>query len=173
MLIKFEGKYPQIGENVFIAPTAVLIGDVRVGDNASIWFGAVLRGDFGTILVGAGSSIQDNSTIHANEVRPTDIGENVTVGHGAVLEGCTIGRETVIGMNAVILPYAEVGEQVMIAAQSVVPERAEIPSRVLVAGVPAKVKKELEGVALDWIGRAAEEYQEMQARYRRQGIDRL
>jgi phenylacetic acid degradation protein len=76
-----------------------------------------------------------------------------------VLEGCTIGRETVIGMNAVILPYAEVGEQVMIAAQSVVPERAEIPSRVLVAGVPAKVEKELEGAALDWIGRAAREYQ--------------
>lgn len=173
MLIEFAGKRPRIGKDVFIAPTAVLIGDVEVGDGASIWFSAVLRGDFGKIRVGAGSSIQDNATIHVYEASPTLIGNNVTVGHGAVLEGCSVGDGTVIGMNAVVLPFARVGEQVMIAAGSVVGERAEIPPRVLVAGSPAQVKKELSGSALEWTGRAATDYQQMQARYRAQEIDQL
>lgn len=173
MLIEFEGKYPQLGKNVFVAPTAVLIGDVHIGDGASIWFGSVLRGDFGTITVGAGTSIQDNSTIHVHHESPTIIGENVTVGHGAVVEGCTIGRDTVVGMHATILPFAVIGERVMIAAGSVVAERAKIPSQVLVTGVPAVVKRKLDGTALDWVGRAASDYHQMQARYRTQGIDRL
>lgn len=174
MLIEFEGKKPQIGENVFIAPTAVLIGDVVVEDGASIWFNAVLRADFGgRIVVGPGCSVQDNVTIHVFNVVDTVLEKNVTVGHGAVLEGCHIGAETVIGMNAVVLPHARIGEQVMVAAGSVVAERAEIPPRVLVAGAPAQVKKELSGSALDWIGRAAQDYQRMQARYRALGIDQL
>jgi len=174
MLIEFEGKTPQIGKDVFIAPTAVLIGDVVVGDNASIWFGAVLRGDFGgRIVIGPGCSVQDNVTIHVYDDVDTVLEENVTVGHGAVLEGCTIGAETVIGMNAVVLPRASVGRQVMVAAGSVIMEGAAVPSRVLVAGVPAKVKKELNGPALGWVGKAAQDYQHMQARYRVQGINQL
>jgi carbonic anhydrase/acetyltransferase-like protein (isoleucine patch superfamily) len=172
MIIEFDGKKPQIGRDVFIAPTAVLIGDVTVGDNSSIWFNAVLRGDFGPITVGAGCSIQDNVTIHVFDTSPTVIHDNVTVGHGSVLEGCTIGRGTVVGMNATVLPFAVVGEQVMIAAGSVVAERMTIPDRVLVAGVPAQVKKELSGAALSWIGRASADYQQLQARYRAQNIDR-
>lgn len=173
MLIEFEGKKPKIGKNVFIAPTAVLIGDVEVGDNSSIWFSAVLRGDFGPIRVGAGCSIQDNVTLHVFQDSPTVVHDNVTVGHNSVLEGCEIGPGTVVGMNATILPFARIGQQVMVAAGSVIPERADIPDRVLVAGVPAQVKKELSGTALAWIGRAAEDYQQMQARYREQKIDRL
>ena len=174
MLIEFEGKMPQIGKEVFIAPTAVLIGDVQVGDKASIWFGAVLRGDFGgSIIVGAGCSVQDNVTIHVYDEVSTVLAENVTVGHGAVLEGCHVGANCVIGMNAVILPRAKVGEQVMVAAGSVIPEGMEVPPRVLVAGVPAQIKKELSGRALAWIGKAPLDYQHMQARYRAQGIDKL
>lgn len=174
MLIEFDGKKPQIGKNVFIAPTAVLIGDVIVGDNSSIWFGAVLRADFGgQIVVGAGCSVQDNTTLHVYDDVSTVLAENVTVGHGAVLEGCRIGANTVIGMNSTVLPFAVVGEQVMVAAGSVIPERMEVPARVLVAGVPAKIKKELSGSALAWTGKAAREYQQIQARYRAQGIDRL
>lgn len=168
MIIEFEGKRPTIGRNVFIAPTAVLIGDVTVGDNSSIWFNAVLRGDFGPIRVGAGCSIQDNVTIHVFE--ETVIGDNVTVGHNAAVEGCTIGDGTVVGMNATVLPGARVGREVMIAAGSVVPERMTVPDRVLVAGVPAVVKKELSGEALAWIGRAPGDYQQLQARYRAEGI---
>ena len=170
MIIPFDGKKPRIGKDVFIAPTAVLIGDVEIGDGASIWFGAVLRGDFGPISIGSGSSVQDNAVIHVYAESPTIIGENVTVGHGSILEGCQIGAGSVVGMGSIVLPFARVGREVMIAAGSVVVERAEIPDRVLVAGAPATVKKELGGSALDWIGRAAVDYQQMQARYREQQL---
>jgi carbonic anhydrase/acetyltransferase-like protein (isoleucine patch superfamily) len=173
MLIEFEGKSPVIGENVFVAPTAVIIGDVTIGDNSSVWFGAVLRGDFGPITVGSGCSIQENATVHVFDVSPTILGDNVTVGHNSVLEGCSIGEGTVVGMNSTVLPFATVGRQVMIAAGTVVPERMAVPDRVLVAGSPAKVKKELGGAALEWIGRAPLDYQQLQARYRRHGIDKL
>jgi carbonic anhydrase/acetyltransferase-like protein (isoleucine patch superfamily) len=168
MLIEFGGKRPTIGRNVFIAPTAVLIGDVTVGDNTSIWFGAVLRGDFGPIRVGSGCSIQDNVTVHVFE--ETIIGDNVTIGHNAAVEGCVIGDGTVVGMNATVLPGVRVGREVMIAAGSVLPERMVVGDRVLVAGVPASVKKELSGEALAWIGRAPGDYQQLQARYRALGI---
>ncbi len=172
MLIEYEGKRPQIAENVFIAPTAVLIGDVRVEAGASIWFGAVIRADHGTIVIGAGSSIQDNATLHVPEGSFTIVGENVTVGHGAALEGCRIGARSVVGMNAVVLQGAEVGEEVMIAAGSVVGQGAHIPARTLAAGVPATVKKELGGQALDWVATAAEAYHHLRSQYLAQGIDR-
>jgi len=170
-LIEYEGKKPQIAENVFIAPTAVLIGDVRVEVGASIWFGAVIRADHGTIVIGAGSSIQDNATLHVPEGSFTVVSENVTVGHGAALEGCRIGARSVVGMNAVVLHGAEVGEEVMIAAGSVVGQDARIPARTLVAGAPAKVKKELSGKALNWIATAAEAYHHLRSQYLAQGID--
>ncbi|MDX1520905.1 MAG: gamma carbonic anhydrase family protein [Anaerolineae bacterium] len=170
MFIEFEGKSPKIGNNVFIAPTAVLIGDVTVGDGASIWFGAVLRADFGPITIGAGSSIQDNVVIHTSAESPTMIGENVIVGHNATIEGCRIGDQCVIGMGATVLTYSEIGEQSMLAANSVVIERQRVPARVLVAGVPGKIKKELSGQALTWTTWGPEQYHQMQARYRAQGI---
>ncbi len=172
MLIEFEGKRPQIGEGVFIAPNAVLIGDVRVGDGASIWFGAVLRGDHGTILIGAGSNVQDNATLHVPEDSFTILEENVTVGHGAVLEGCRLGARSVVGMNAVVLHRAEIGEEVMIAAGSVVAEGMKVPPRTLVAGSPARVKKELTGSALDWIQRAATAYHGLRDRYLAERVGR-
>lgn len=170
MIVEFEGITPRIGRDVFLAPTAVLIGDVEIGGGASIWFGAVLRGDFGKIVIGPGCSIQDNAVVHVFGKVSTILEENVTIGHGCSLEGCHIGAGTVVGTNAVILPRTQIGEQVMVAAGSVVSEGAEIPPRVLVAGAPATVKKELSGSALAWIERAAGDYQRMQARYRAQGI---
>src|SRR5919202_2669847 len=140
MIVSFNGKSPQIAPGAFIAPTATLIGDVVVEEEVSIWFGAVLRGDFGKIVVRRGSNVQDNAVLHSEEEFVTEVGEDVTVGHCAVLEGCTIGRGSVVGMNAVVLPGAQVGEEVMIAAGSVVREQARIPARVLVAGQPAEVK---------------------------------
>src|SRR6185295_14746553 len=107
-LIEFNGKRPRVADDVFLAPTAVLIGDVTVESGASIWFGAVLRGDFGTIVIGPGANVQDNAVIHVGETWPTHIGANVTIGHGAVLEGCTIGEGAVIGMNATLLPRSTV-----------------------------------------------------------------
>lgn len=173
LLIEYKGKRPQVAEDVFLAPTAVLIGDVTVGAGASIWFGAVLRGDFGPIVIGPGSNVQDNAVIHVGERWPTTIGANVTVGHNAVLEGCTVGDGTVIGMNATVLRHSMIGEEVFVAAGSVVPEQMEIPSRTLVAGVPAQVKKELSGSSLEWIRIAPTDYHQNARDYLAAGIDRL
>ncbi len=170
LLLEFNGKRPRVAEGVFLAPTAVLIGDVVVEAGTSIWFGAVLRGDFGSIVVGPGCSIQDNAVIHSMEERPTVIGAQVTVGHCAVLEGCQVGDGTIVGMNAVVLPRATVGAEVVVAAGSVVAEGETVPDRVLVAGVPAQVKKELSGRALDWVRRAPREYREISRQYLRLGI---
>lgn len=166
MIASFKGKTPQISETAFIASTAAIIGDVIIEDDVSIWFGAVLRGDFGKIVVRRGSSIQDNAVIHSKTGALTEIDEEVTVGHGAVLEGCRIHRRTVVGTNAVVLNGAEIGEQVMIAAGSVVVEGAHIPARVLAAGQPARVKKELSGSALNWVENAAPDYQQLARDYK-------
>src|SRR6188508_2578412 len=103
MIIEYQGKRPKIGKRVFIAPTAVIIGDVEIGDGASIWFGAVLRGDEGQILIGAESNVQDNAVLHTTPNFPTVLATRVTVGHGALLEGCTVDEGAVIGMGAVVL----------------------------------------------------------------------
>lgn len=166
-VIALDGVVPTIGEDVFVAPTAVLVGDVRVGDRANIWFGTVLRGDVSHIEIGAGSSIQDTAVIHCAEDLPTRIGADVVVGHGALLEGCTIEDGALIGMGAIVLQHAHVGAGAMVAAGAVVPEQAQIPPGVLAAGVPARVKKELSGSALAWTGRAADHYQELREQYLR------
>ncbi len=161
MIIPHKGRNPQIAPGVFIAPTAVVIGNVEVGEGASLWYGAVLRGDHGRIVIGRGSNVQDNATIHAPEGGETIIKEDVTIGHGAVLEGCVVERGALIGMNAVVLHGATVGEQSMIAAGSVVTENMTIPPRSLAAGVPAQVKKELDGSSAEWVGMAAAKYREL------------
>src|SRR5579862_9416166 len=158
MLIEYKGKRPKIDPSAFIAPTAVLIGDVEVGPQASIWFGAVLRGDNGPIRVGARSSVQDNAVVHVSEHGATLIGEDVTIGHCAVMEDCDIKRYALIGSNATLLNGCVIGEGALIAAGSVVGERAEIPARTLAAGAPAKVKKAIEGEAATWIEISAGEY---------------
>jgi carbonic anhydrase/acetyltransferase-like protein (isoleucine patch superfamily) len=142
-IVELDGVGPTIGQGVFLAPTAVLIGDVRIGDRTNIWFGTVLRGDVSYIEIGAGCSIQDNAVIHCATDLPTVIGADVVVGHGAMLEGCTIEDGALIGMGAVVLQHARVGAGTMVAAGAVVPEREHIAPGVLAAGVPAQVKKEL------------------------------
>ncbi len=173
LLIEYKGKRPQVADDVFLAPTAVLIGDVRVAAGASIWFGAVLRGDFGMIVVGPGTNVQDNAVIHVGENWPTVLGANVTVGHGAVLEGCTIGDGALIGMNATVLPRAVIGGEAVVAAGSVVGEGAEVPARTLAAGAPARIKKELSGSALEWVRIAPGDYHRKAREYRAQGIDQI
>ncbi|MBV9942375.1 MAG: gamma carbonic anhydrase family protein [Solirubrobacterales bacterium] len=171
-IVELDGVAPTIGDEVFLAPTAVLVGDVRVGERANIWFGTVLRGDLSHIEIGAGSSIQDNAVVHCATDLPTVIGSGVVVGHGAMLEGCTIGDGALIGMGAIVLQHARVGAGAMLAAGAIVPEREQIAPGVLAAGVPARVKKELSGSALAWTGRAAAHYQELREQYlRAPGMD--
>ncbi|MCP5097429.1 MAG: gamma carbonic anhydrase family protein [Chloroflexi bacterium] len=143
MIIEFKGKRPFIAPDAYIAPNATIIGDVTIGAEASVWFGAVIRGDEGKIMIGARTSVQDNVVIHVNSRSDTIIEENVTIGHGAVMEGCHIGAGSLIGMNATVLSEAKVGAGCLIAAGAVVGESAEIPARVLAVGMPAKVKRPL------------------------------
>jgi len=166
-LIELDGVAPRIADDAFIAETAVLIGDVVVEAAASVWFGAVLRGDNSQIRVGAGSCVQDNCVIHCAKDLPTLIGENVTVGHMAMLEGCIIGDGALIGMGAIVLQRAQVGVRSLIAAGAVVGEGIEIPPGVLAAGIPAVVKKELAGSSQRWVETAALEYQSQRLRYMR------
>ena len=167
-ILSFRGKTPRVHPTAWVAPTATLIGDVVVEEHASIWFGAVLRGDDPDheIRVGARTSVQDNCVIHVSAQGPTLIGPDVTVGHGAVMESCTIGRGALIGMNAVVLQRAVVGEESLVAAGAVVGEGSVIPPRHLAAGAPARVKKELEGESLRWILTSSAHYVELGGQYR-------
>ncbi|MFL5864444.1 MAG: gamma carbonic anhydrase family protein [Solirubrobacteraceae bacterium] len=164
-LIELDGIGPTIGEEVYLAPTAVLIGNVRIGDRSSVWFGAVLRGDLSQIEIGERCSIQDTAVIHCAIDLPTIIGDEVTVGHGALLEGCTIEEGTVIGMGATVLQHAHVGKRTMIAAGGVVPERMRVAPGVLAAGVPVTERKPLSGSAARWSDMAVADYQELRRRY--------
>jgi carbonic anhydrase/acetyltransferase-like protein (isoleucine patch superfamily) len=164
-IVELEGVRPTIGADVWLAPTAVLAGDVRVGDRANVWFGAVLRGDASHVLVGAGTSVQDNAVVHCAKELPTVIGENAVIGHGAMLEGCVIEEGAVIGMGAIVLQRARVGARSVLAAGAVLPERREIGPGMLAAGVPAVERKALSGSARRWTETAAAEYQEYRRRY--------
>lgn len=172
ILIPFGGHAPVVAPDAFVAPTAVLIGNVRVEAEASIWFGAVLRGDDPEhgIVVGARSSVQDNAVVHVGSWGPTIIGEEVTIGHGAIFECCRIGRGSLVGMNAVILQEAVIGAECLVAAGAVVLEKTVIPDRSVVAGVPARVRKELDASSAAWILRSPPHYVALSRRYLAQGI---
>ena len=175
MILPFNGVRPRIHPTAFVAPTAVIIGNVVVEEEASVWFGAVLRGDDPEheIRVGARSSVQDNVVLHVSRQGPTVIGPEVTVGHGAILESCVVGTRALIGMNAVVLQRAVVGEEALIAAGAVVGQGASIPPRTMAAGSPAKVRKELEGESLRWITTSAAHYVELSRSYLLQGVGRM
>lgn len=165
MILAYGGATPKIAASAFVAPTAVVIGNVTIGEEASVWFGAVLRGDMGRIEVGPRANIQDNAVVHSTAQRPTLVGEGVTVGHGAVLEGCTIERGALVGMNAVVLHGAVVGEEALVAAGSVVTDGTQIPPRTVAAGAPCRVRKELSGASEKWIAHAASSYVALSRRY--------
>ncbi len=143
MRIQLGEHAPEIDESAWIAPNATVIGRVRLGAEASIWYSAVLRGDLETIEVGARSNIQDGCVLHADPGFPLAVGTGVSVGHNAILHGCTIGDDVLVGMGATILNGAVVGSGSLIAANALIPEGAHIPPGSLVAGVPGKVRREL------------------------------
>lgn len=169
----FGGRSPRVHHTAFIAPTAVLIGDVEVGEEASVWFGAVLRADDPVhgIRIGARTSIQDNCVLHVSSHGPTVVGANATIGHGAVFESCTVRDGALVGMNAVILQGAMIGEQAMVAAGSVVPENMQVPPRTLAAGVPATIRKEIGGESAHWVRESAGHYLALARAYRAQAAE--
>jgi len=143
MILEYNGKKPTIGKNVFIAPTATVVGDVEIKDGASIWYGAVLRGDSSYIKIGENTNIQDNATVHTHSGIPAIIGDNITVGHNAVIHGCTIENQSLIGIGAIVLNTAHIKTGSIVAAGSLVKEGQQIGPNSLVAGTPASTKKSL------------------------------
>ncbi len=162
----FQDKSPVTGKDVYIAPGSTVTGDVKLGRGASVWHGAVIRGDVWNIVIGEYSNIQDNCVCHITTGGPPLIvGNYVTVGHGAVLHSCTIGDGCLIGMNAVILDNVEVGEGSIVAAGSVLLEGIKIPSRSLVAGIPGEVKREISEQQAEKLFHQAERYHKLALSY--------
>lgn len=162
-LIPFNGHEPRLGADVFVAPTASVIGDVTLEDGVGVFYGAVLRGDSSTIEVGRGSNLQDNVVVHADPGFPARIGSGVSIGHGAVVHGCTVEDDCLIGMNATVLNGAVIGTGSLVAAGAVVLEGTVVPGGSLVAGVPAKVRRELSGEEREGIRRNADHYRTLSA----------
>jgi carbonic anhydrase/acetyltransferase-like protein (isoleucine patch superfamily) len=166
--VEFElgGRRPKVHPEAYVAPTAVLIGDVEIERGASIWFGAVLRGDEATITIGEGANVQDNAVIHCAENLPTILEKNASVGHSAQLEGCVVEQGAVVGMGATMLQRSRLGAGSMLAAGAVLQEGVEIPAGHMAAGVPATVKKPLDGSSNSWVSTTAKHYQDRAERYR-------
>lgn len=134
---------PKIDAGVFVAPNATVIGDVHIGEDSSVWFGAVVRGDSNTMRIGKRTNIQDLSVLHVNEKNPLSIGDDVSIGHRAILHGCTVKDRVLIGMGAIVMNGACVGEDSIVGAGALVTEGTLVPPRSLILGIPAKVKREL------------------------------
>src|SRR6266851_732442 len=166
MEFELGGKRPNVHPDAYIAPTAVLIGDVVVEAGASVWFGAVLRGDEAQIRVGQGANVQDNAVLHCAENLPTVLEPNASVGHSAQLEGCVVERGAVVGMGATMLQRSRLGAGSMLAAGAVLQEGMEVPPGHMAAGVPAIVKKALDGSSNNWVGTTAKHYQDRALAYR-------
>lgn len=173
LLIPFDGKTPRVHPSAFLAPTAVLIGDVTVDEESSIWFGAVLRADFGAIRIGKRSSIQENVSVHVYPGSQTVVGDDVTVGHNAVLHDCQIGDGCLVGMGVVVLQHVTIGAHSLVAAGAVVTDNTQVPPNTLVAGIPAKPAKSIEGRSAEWLESSASGYVELARRYKEARIDRL
>lgn len=165
-ILALRGAAPTVHETSFIAAGARVVGDVTVGEGASIWYNAVVRADSAAVVLGAGSNLQDNVSVHVDPDHPVVIGENVSVGHNAVVHGCRIGDGTLIGMGSVVLSGAEIGSGCLIAGGAVVLEGAVIPDGSLVAGVPAKVRRELTADERAGILRNADVYRAHSATHR-------
>ncbi|AEG93687.1 gamma carbonic anhydrase family protein [Ramlibacter tataouinensis] len=166
-IYELDGKAPQLGEGAWVADSAQVIGAVELGDNASVWFGAVIRGDTETIRVGRNSNVQDGSVLHADVGKPLTIGENVTIGHQVMVHGCTIGDNSLIGIQAVVLNGARIGRNCIVGAGSVVTEDKEFPDNSLILGAPAKVVRTLDQAAAQKLAQSAEHYVGNARRYAR------
>ncbi|MGN0570030.1 MAG: gamma carbonic anhydrase family protein [Candidatus Fimenecus sp.] len=158
MVYDFGGIFPDISKSAFTADSAQIIGDVTLCEGSSVWFNAVLRGDDDKITVGKNSNVQDNCTVHCDKGFPVEIGENVTVGHNAVLHGCTVGDNSLIGMNATILNGAKIGKNCIVGAGALVTENKESPDNSLILGVPAKQVGDIDGATAKKINQNALHY---------------
>jgi carbonic anhydrase/acetyltransferase-like protein (isoleucine patch superfamily) len=164
-LFEFEGLKPEVSPTAWIAPTATLVGDVRVEAEASVWYGAVLRADLGPILVRRGANVQDGSVLHGGTDPVTEVGEGATIGHLCVVHGAVIGEEALVGNGATVLDGAIVGRRALVAGGATVPPGMIIPDGMLAAGVPARVVREVSGGAKEWVETNPAVYRELARRH--------
>ena len=149
----------------FVAPTASVIGRVRLGRDANVWFGAIIRGDGNTIEIGDGTNVQDNAVVHIDSDAPCRLGNNVTVGHSAIVHGCTVGDGSLIGIGATILSHATIGRYCLVGAGALITERKEFPDRSLIIGAPAKRVREVTDEEVEMLKESAAHYAELGRRY--------
>ncbi|MCX7843070.1 MAG: gamma carbonic anhydrase family protein [Clostridia bacterium] len=166
MIQKYKNHMPQIDESCYIAPGAMVIGNVRIGKDTGIWHNAVLRGDLNRIVVGERTNIQDGALLHCVHNIETIVGNNVTVGHGAILHSCSIGDNSLIGMGAIVLDGAKIGKNCLIGAGALVTPNTEIPDGSMAVGSPAKVKRELTEEEIMGITRNASDYVKLISDYK-------
>jgi carbonic anhydrase/acetyltransferase-like protein (isoleucine patch superfamily) len=164
-MFAFEGRSPRVSASAFVAPTATLVGDVTVEDEASVWYGAVLRADFGPIVIRRGANVQDGSVLHGGEDPVTEVGEGATIGHLCVVHGCVIGAEALIGNGATVLDGAVIGARALVAAGATVAPGLVVPDGMLAVGVPARVAGEVRGGALEWVRTNPEVYRGLARRH--------
>lgn len=164
-IYELDGLAPKLSAGAWVADSAEVMGDVVLGENASVWFGAVLRGDTEPITIGRNSNVQDLSVLHADVGCPLTIGDNVTIGHQVMLHGCTIGDNTLIGIQAVILNNAKIGRNSIVGAGAVVTEGKEFPDNSLIVGAPAKVIRTLDDAAAAKLLQSAQHYVENSRRF--------
>jgi carbonic anhydrase/acetyltransferase-like protein (isoleucine patch superfamily) len=165
-LFEFEGKRPTVDQGAFVAPTATLVGDVRVEEGASVWYGAVLRADFAPIVVRAGANVQDGAVLHCPPELPVEVGPGATVAHLCVVHGAVLGEECLVANGATVLDGARIGARAMVAAGAVVRSNDVVPDGVLVAGVPAAVKGEIAGTPSElWVKMNPAVYRELAQRH--------
>jgi len=164
-LFAFEGREPRVSPAAWIAPTATLVGDVLVEDDASVWYGAVLRADFGPIVVRRGANVQDGSVLHGGSDPVTEVGEGATIGHLCVVHGAVVRAEALIGNGATVLDGAVVGRRALVAAGCTVTPGMVIPDGMLAVGVPARVAGEIRGAAKQWVETNPSTYQALARRH--------
>ncbi len=165
-IMKYEGKEPKIDSTVFLAPTAVVVGDVEIGEHSSVWFSSVVRGDFQPIRIGKYTSIQDNATIHVMWDTPTEIGDHVTIGHNALLHCRRIGNNCLIGMGANVQGYSEIGDNCIIGAGTLLMQHKKIPSNSLVFGNPARLIRSLRDDEIEALKNSTIHYSEVAEKYK-------
>jgi carbonic anhydrase/acetyltransferase-like protein (isoleucine patch superfamily) len=166
-IYELDGHTPQLGQNAYVADSAQVIGKVTLEENASVWFGTIIRGDSEHIKIGRNSNIQDASVLHADEGVPLTLGENVSVGHKVMLHGCTVGDGSLIGIGAVVLNHAKIGKNCLVGAGALVTEGKEFPDGSMILGSPAKAVKQLTPEQIAGLQRIAKHYVENAERYRK------
>lgn len=165
-ILPYKGIWPRVAADAFVAPTAVVVGDVTIEAGASVWFGAVIRGDEAPVVIGRGSNVQDNCTIHIETGQPCIIGQDCSLGHGAIVHGARLGDRVLVGMHATVLSHATVGSDCMVAAGAVVAEGHHIPDGMLAMGLPARAIRQTTDQERERVRTGAQSYREYAVAYR-------